>query len=244
MFWLLPLEIPSSLCLIFTATLWGREVKVAQSCPILCNSMGYTVHGILQARILEWVAFPFSRGSSQPRDRTQVSRIAGRFFTSWATREACEVETTAQTVSISYKQLKNLFLISEWESAWSLTLLSQCFLQFLYEILLHFVFLLFFCLQTSWLLTALWFPFSYHVLLLSLSFYFSYVLLTLNGSSLRARNYDISLNPSQFLVVCSLRICHIIYVGGIGLDWTLIQWPSPALIKVWMFSAPTLCIPN
>ena len=46
-------------------------------------------HGILQARILEWVAFPFSRGSSQPRDQTQVSRIAGRFFTSWATREAC-----------------------------------------------------------------------------------------------------------------------------------------------------------
>ena len=46
------------------------------------------VHGILQARILEWVAFPFSRGSSQPRDQTQVSHIAGGFFTSWATREA------------------------------------------------------------------------------------------------------------------------------------------------------------
>ena len=63
------------------------KVKVAQSCPIVCDPMGYTVHGILQARILEWVAFPFSRGSSQPRDRTQVSRIAGRFFTVWATRE-------------------------------------------------------------------------------------------------------------------------------------------------------------
>ena len=48
---------------------------------------GYTVHGILQARILEWVAIPFSKGSSQPRDQTQVSCIAGRFFTSWATRE-------------------------------------------------------------------------------------------------------------------------------------------------------------
>ena len=46
------------------------------------------VHGILQARILEWVAFPFSRGSSQLRDWTQVSRIAGRFFTNWAMREA------------------------------------------------------------------------------------------------------------------------------------------------------------
>ena len=51
------------------------EVKVAQSCPTLGNPMDYTVHGILQARILEWVAFPFSRGSSQPRDRTQVSCI-------------------------------------------------------------------------------------------------------------------------------------------------------------------------
>ena len=50
--------------------------------------MDYTVDGILQARILEWVAFPFSTGVSQPRDWTQVSRIAGRFFTSWATREA------------------------------------------------------------------------------------------------------------------------------------------------------------
>ena len=49
-----------------------------------------TVHGLLQARILEWVAFPFSRESYQSRDRTQVSRTAGRFFTSWATREAQE----------------------------------------------------------------------------------------------------------------------------------------------------------
>ena len=52
--------------------------------------MDYTVHGILQARILEWVAFPISGGSFQPRDGTQVSRIAGRFFTSLATREAQE----------------------------------------------------------------------------------------------------------------------------------------------------------
>ena len=57
------------------------KVKVAQSCPTLCDSMDYTVHGILQARIPEWVALPFSRGSSQPRDQTPVSRIAGRFFT-------------------------------------------------------------------------------------------------------------------------------------------------------------------
>ena len=63
-------------------------MKIAQSCPTLRNPTDYTVHGLLQARILEWVAFPFSRGSSQPRDQTQVSHIADRFFTSWATREA------------------------------------------------------------------------------------------------------------------------------------------------------------
>ena len=49
----------------------------------LCDPLDYTVHGILYARILEWVAYPFSRGSSQPRDRTQVSCTAGRFFTKW-----------------------------------------------------------------------------------------------------------------------------------------------------------------
>ena len=49
--------------------------------------MDHTVHGILQARILKWAAVPFSRGSSQPRDQTQVSCIEGGFFTSWAARE-------------------------------------------------------------------------------------------------------------------------------------------------------------
>ena len=62
-------------------------VKVAQSCLTLCDHMDYKVHGILQARILKWVAFPFSRESSQPRDQTQVFCIEGRFFTSWTTRE-------------------------------------------------------------------------------------------------------------------------------------------------------------
>ena len=65
------------------------KVKVTQSCPTLCDSMD-CVHGILQARLLEWVAFPFSGESSQPRDWTQVSHIAGGFFTKWATREAQE----------------------------------------------------------------------------------------------------------------------------------------------------------
>ena len=56
-----------------------------KSCPTLCKPMDYRVRGILQGRILEWVDFPFSRESSQPRDRTRVSHIAGGFFTSWAT---------------------------------------------------------------------------------------------------------------------------------------------------------------
>ena len=75
----------------FLAGKWKWEV--AQLCPTLCNPMDYTVHGILQARILDWVAFPFSRGSSQPRDWALVSRIAGKFFTSWATSEAQEYFT-------------------------------------------------------------------------------------------------------------------------------------------------------
>ena len=58
------------------------KVKVTQSCPTLCDPMDNTVHGILQGRILEWVAIPFFKGSSKPRDQTQVSCIAGGFFTS------------------------------------------------------------------------------------------------------------------------------------------------------------------
>ena len=57
------------------------EVQVTQSYPTLCDPMDYTVHGILQARILKWIAIPFSRGSSLPRDQTQVSCITGGFLT-------------------------------------------------------------------------------------------------------------------------------------------------------------------
>ena len=65
--------------------------EVAQSCltlydPVDCNPPGSSVHGILQARILEWAAISFFRGSSRPRDRTWVSGIAGRCFIPWATR--------------------------------------------------------------------------------------------------------------------------------------------------------------
>ena len=64
-----------------------KERKVAQSCPTL-RLPGSYIHGIFQARVLEWVAISFSRGSSRLRDRAQVSRIADRRFTIWATRQA------------------------------------------------------------------------------------------------------------------------------------------------------------
>ena len=83
--------------------------------------MEYTIHGILQARILEWVTFPFSRGSSQPRDWNQVSCIAGRFFTIWATREAWletaeKFEFCADLMSCSLNQrgCSDPFLTSLW----------------------------------------------------------------------------------------------------------------------------------
>ena len=68
-------------------------VLIAQLCPTLCDLMdcgppGSSVHGILQARILEWIAIPYSKGSSRPRNQTWVSLTAGRFLTIWATREA------------------------------------------------------------------------------------------------------------------------------------------------------------
>ena len=71
----------------------GRCVcaKSLQSCPTICDPMdcsppGSAVHGILQARILDWIAMPSSRGSFQPRDQSQVFRVAGTFCTIWATR--------------------------------------------------------------------------------------------------------------------------------------------------------------
>ena len=88
---------------------------VAQWCPTLCelwnvSPPGSYVHEILQARILEWIAMPSSRGFSQPRDWTQVSHITGRFFTIWATREALCILFIAQ-LFILYSSRK-LFLLN------------------------------------------------------------------------------------------------------------------------------------
>ena len=78
---------------VFNRWKW-KKVKVkslsrVQLCdPMDCSPSGSSVHGIFQARVLEWTAISFSRGSSRPRNRSRVSRIAGRHFTVWATREA------------------------------------------------------------------------------------------------------------------------------------------------------------
>ena len=79
------------------------KVKVVQLCPTLCDPIDYTVHGILQARILEWVAIPFSRGSSQPRDQTQVSCIAGRLLESEFSLTFTEWQALWYTVRMWYK---------------------------------------------------------------------------------------------------------------------------------------------
>ena len=68
-----PIREPDELHSLVTAVVSVQFSSVAESCLTLGNPMDYVVHGILQARILEWVAFPFSRGSSQPRNRTEVS---------------------------------------------------------------------------------------------------------------------------------------------------------------------------
>ena len=73
-------------CMMYSACEWG-EWKSFSHGKLFVTPIYYRVHEILQARILEWVAVPFSRASSQPREQTQVSHIAGRFFTSWATRK-------------------------------------------------------------------------------------------------------------------------------------------------------------
>ena len=84
---LLEFVLPGTLCAFWTwfsvsFPLLGKESERHSVMPNSLQPLDCTVHGILQARILEWVAVPFSRGSSQPRDQTHVSHIAGRFFTS------------------------------------------------------------------------------------------------------------------------------------------------------------------
>ena len=109
-FYLVLSTIINSLCPGISDTWMKSEVKVVQLCLTLCNPMDYTVHRILQARILKWVAFPFSSRSSQSRNRTRVSGIAGGSFTNWAVREAqCILE----------------WILTNFEMEWKLTITSK-----------------------------------------------------------------------------------------------------------------------
>ena len=140
-------------------------MKVAQSCLTLCSPMDYTVNGILQARILEWVAFPFSRGSSQPRDRAQVSRISGRFFTSWATREAQEFTVLMWCIMLTDLQMLNHPWIPGINPTWSwcmILLMYYCiwFINILFCISVHQVYwpiIIFFFLSVFEIIILLWY---------------------------------------------------------------------------------------
>ena len=103
-----------------TLALW-QPVLVARSCLTLYDPMdfslaGSSIYGILQARIQEWVVSSFSRESSQPRDWTQVTCTAGRFFTVWATREALR-ENPRPTCNNKLNRHSHLFFQHAWEAA-------------------------------------------------------------------------------------------------------------------------------
>ena len=125
---------------------WRKERKIALICvqllrPMDCSLPGSSAHGIFQARILEWVAISFSRGSSWPRNQTQVSRIAGSFFTNWATQEALGItyylHCAWRPQSSGKVERTNQFLKSEikkiiqetslgWKEALPIALLHTC----------------------------------------------------------------------------------------------------------------------
>ena len=118
-------------------------VLVTQSCPTLCDCTDYrppgsSIHGILQARILEWVAIPFSRGSSRPRDQTQASYTASRFFTIWATGKIWNIGITQRLGSCvfygSCQSASCLYLDKE-EISVTVTTARNCFLLFSYLLL-------------------------------------------------------------------------------------------------------------
>ena len=110
-FWFVLWSGPSILDWELLLEVTSHSVKVTQSCLTLCDPINYTVHGILWARILEWVAIPFSRGTSQPRNRTGLLCIAGGFFTSWAITEAPSNQWEA------WKRIWLAFASGSWEAA-------------------------------------------------------------------------------------------------------------------------------
>ena len=111
----------SLLCTFLLLFMFQLKVKV-KSCPTLCDPMdcsgsGSSIHGIFQARVLEWIAISFSRGSSWPRNQTRVSHIAGRCFTVWATREVIK--------NLASKITRWLFWGASLLSSWSADFLNK-----------------------------------------------------------------------------------------------------------------------
>ena len=99
----------SGLC-FHTWVPWGSKWKWKWLSRVWLFATPWTIHGILQARILEWVAFPFSRRSSQPRNPTQVSGIAGGFFTSWAIRQALNHKERNNVIAATWMDLEIIIL--------------------------------------------------------------------------------------------------------------------------------------
>ena len=138
-------------------------MKVAQSCLTLCDPMDDTVHGILQARILEWVVIPYSRGSSQPRDWTQVSRIAGKtyflgkykFYQSvWSLFSVCLCEEKF----LKYWMPENIFIMLSYmnDSLARNYILNSKFLFFKYSMLLHYLLASVLLLENKILFLHIW----------------------------------------------------------------------------------------
>ena len=142
--------------LVYKIQIWKWAVKneseVAQACPTLCDSMDYSPpgssgHAILQAIVLEWVAISFSRRSSQPKDRTRVSRIAGRCFTIWAVKGKCpstsacskkkkkKPEIFGLTVE---KPMRNTLVVAQWDAFTQETMQTLGALVYLREKMLWF----------------------------------------------------------------------------------------------------------
>ena len=112
----------------FRQEYWKVKVKVTQSCPTLCKPMDYTVHIILQARILEWATISFSRGSSWPRDWTRVSCNAESFFTDWESVNLwkCIFKLTYDPLTIIFISIHFIFQYKFIYFNWSLITLQYC----------------------------------------------------------------------------------------------------------------------
>ena len=142
----LPTQATTVLCSIHKLVLSVLESEVALSCPTLCDHMDCSlpqssVHGIFQARVLEWVAFSFSRGASEPRDWTQVSHTAGRFYSrtlyKWNPTESI---LRAWHLSLS-PNISVIFLFVVDINSFSFFLLLSCIL--LYESTTNFISVIF-----------------------------------------------------------------------------------------------------